>query len=271
MASELGTTIPVLRRLLAEAGISRPPQRVMTARHRRRATDQRLTVRAAQLGLQLLSATWPTGWSSGAGRSCGSPTNSALTCGRCGIGCGGWISTVGTRASCRPLAAAPCRLLALRVACTMSARRCCRAATTAVGRSRVRNLVGVGADPEFADRQCDVRGMGGRLAGHPGRARRREVVEALGCVGVVGPRAGVGIRRPFPGGPLRVRTATEPARRCLPRDQPASRARRRWFSQPVIQDSRAARTLRPSPRAAAHRLAFYDACHHLLPREGSVV
>lgn len=40
MARELGATVPVIRRLLAEAGISRPPQPVMTARHRRRATDQ---------------------------------------------------------------------------------------------------------------------------------------------------------------------------------------------------------------------------------------
>jgi hypothetical protein len=54
MAGELGTTVPVIRRLLAEAGISRPPQPVMTARHRRRATDQRLAVRAAQLGFATL-------------------------------------------------------------------------------------------------------------------------------------------------------------------------------------------------------------------------
>lgn len=54
MARELGTTVPVIRRLLAEAGISRPPQAVMTARHRRRATDERLAVRAAQLGFATL-------------------------------------------------------------------------------------------------------------------------------------------------------------------------------------------------------------------------
>jgi hypothetical protein len=54
MARELGTTVPVIRRLLAEAGISRPPQPVMTARHRRRATDQRLAVRAARLGFPIL-------------------------------------------------------------------------------------------------------------------------------------------------------------------------------------------------------------------------
>jgi hypothetical protein len=53
-ASELGTTVPVIRRLLAQAGISRPPQPVMTARHRRRATDQRLTQQAARLGFARL-------------------------------------------------------------------------------------------------------------------------------------------------------------------------------------------------------------------------
>jgi hypothetical protein len=47
MARELGTTVPVLRRLLADAGINRPPQPVLTARHRRRATDQRLAIRAS--------------------------------------------------------------------------------------------------------------------------------------------------------------------------------------------------------------------------------
>jgi hypothetical protein len=54
MATELETTVPVIRRLLAEAGISRPPQPVMTARHRRRATDQRLAGRAARRGFATL-------------------------------------------------------------------------------------------------------------------------------------------------------------------------------------------------------------------------
>lgn len=54
MARELGTTVPVIRRLLADAGINRPPQPVMTARHRRRSTDQRLAMRAAQLGFATL-------------------------------------------------------------------------------------------------------------------------------------------------------------------------------------------------------------------------
>jgi hypothetical protein len=55
MARELGTTVPVVRRLLAEAGISRPPQPVMTARHRRRVTDQCLAGRAAQFGFATLA------------------------------------------------------------------------------------------------------------------------------------------------------------------------------------------------------------------------
>src|SRR6266496_4690853 len=42
MAGELGTTTPVVRRLLTQEGIQRPPQTVMTAKHRRRLTDQRL-------------------------------------------------------------------------------------------------------------------------------------------------------------------------------------------------------------------------------------
>ncbi len=54
MASELATTTPVVRRLLTQEGIQRPPQTVMTAKHRRRLTDQRLARQAAQLGFATL-------------------------------------------------------------------------------------------------------------------------------------------------------------------------------------------------------------------------
>jgi len=56
MASELATTTRAVRRLLDQAGIRRPPQPQLTALHRRRATDQRLTLRAAQLGFPTLTA-----------------------------------------------------------------------------------------------------------------------------------------------------------------------------------------------------------------------
>jgi len=51
LASELHTTIDVIRRLLAEAGIHRSSPKIRGARQRRRATDRRLTERAARLGL----------------------------------------------------------------------------------------------------------------------------------------------------------------------------------------------------------------------------
>src|SRR6266540_714166 len=54
MASELATTTPVVRGLLTQEGIQRPPQTVMTAKHRRRLTDQRLARQAAQLGFATL-------------------------------------------------------------------------------------------------------------------------------------------------------------------------------------------------------------------------
>lgn len=50
LAGELDTTIDVLRRLIVEAGIHRSTPKVRSARQRRRATDQPLTERAAQLG-----------------------------------------------------------------------------------------------------------------------------------------------------------------------------------------------------------------------------
>jgi hypothetical protein len=56
LASELGSSVDVVRRLLAQAGIHRSPRPVRSARQRRRATDQRLTVRATQLGFPGLQA-----------------------------------------------------------------------------------------------------------------------------------------------------------------------------------------------------------------------
>jgi AraC-like DNA-binding protein len=56
LAGELGTTIDVIRRLIGEAGIHRTLPKVRSARQRRRATDQRLTERAAQLGFASLHA-----------------------------------------------------------------------------------------------------------------------------------------------------------------------------------------------------------------------
>jgi transcriptional regulator of acetoin/glycerol metabolism len=56
LAGELDTTVDVIRRLIDEAGIHRSPRKVRSARRRRRATDQRLTERAAQLGFASLQA-----------------------------------------------------------------------------------------------------------------------------------------------------------------------------------------------------------------------
>ncbi len=46
----------MVRRLVGQAGIQRSPQPIRSARQRRRATDQRLTQRAAQLGFASLRA-----------------------------------------------------------------------------------------------------------------------------------------------------------------------------------------------------------------------
>jgi hypothetical protein len=56
LARELHTTIDVVRRLIDEAGIHRSSPKVRSARQRRRATDQRLTRRAGQLGFADLGA-----------------------------------------------------------------------------------------------------------------------------------------------------------------------------------------------------------------------
>ena len=56
LAGELHTTIDVVRRLVAQAGIQRSSPKVRSARQGRRATDQRLTERAGQLGFADLGA-----------------------------------------------------------------------------------------------------------------------------------------------------------------------------------------------------------------------
>ncbi len=56
LAGELHTTIDVIRRLVDQAGIQRSSPKVRSARQRRRATDQRLTERAMQLGFASLQA-----------------------------------------------------------------------------------------------------------------------------------------------------------------------------------------------------------------------
>jgi len=69
LASELGTTTKVVRRLLDQAGIIPSPRRVTAAHTRRNSTDQQLTTRAAELGFASLRAyladravtrRWPT-------------------------------------------------------------------------------------------------------------------------------------------------------------------------------------------------------------------
>src|SRR6266702_1625013 len=69
LASELGTTTKVVRRLLDQAGIIPSPRRVTAAYTRRSSTDQQLTTRAAELGFPSLRAyladravtrRWPT-------------------------------------------------------------------------------------------------------------------------------------------------------------------------------------------------------------------
>jgi hypothetical protein len=55
LAEELGTTVAVLRRLLSEADIQRPPQHAGAVK-RRHTTDQRMTTRAAGLGFSTLKA-----------------------------------------------------------------------------------------------------------------------------------------------------------------------------------------------------------------------
>jgi hypothetical protein len=69
LASELATTITVVRRLLDTAGITPSPRQVSAAHTRRSSTDQQLTTRAAELGFASLLAyltdraitrRWPT-------------------------------------------------------------------------------------------------------------------------------------------------------------------------------------------------------------------
>ncbi len=56
LAGELDTTRSMIRRLIDEAAIHRTPPKVRSASQRRRATDQRLIERAAQLGFASLQA-----------------------------------------------------------------------------------------------------------------------------------------------------------------------------------------------------------------------
>jgi transcriptional regulator of acetoin/glycerol metabolism len=56
LAGELHTTVDVVRRLVARAGIQRSSPKVRSARQRRRTTDQRLAERAARLGFADLGA-----------------------------------------------------------------------------------------------------------------------------------------------------------------------------------------------------------------------
>jgi hypothetical protein len=69
LASELATTITVVRRLLDRAGLAPWPRRVTAAHTRRSSTDQQLTTRAAELGFASLqdyvadratARRWPT-------------------------------------------------------------------------------------------------------------------------------------------------------------------------------------------------------------------
>jgi hypothetical protein len=69
LASELGTTTMVVRRLLDTAGVTPSPRRVTAAHTRRTTTDQQLTTRAAELGFASLqdyltdravTRRWPT-------------------------------------------------------------------------------------------------------------------------------------------------------------------------------------------------------------------
>ena len=70
LAGELDTTVHVVWSLLDQAGIHRSPRPARSARHRRHATDQRLTKRGVQLGFASLQAyladrvaeqAWPIG------------------------------------------------------------------------------------------------------------------------------------------------------------------------------------------------------------------
>src|SRR6266508_5674885 len=56
LASELGITTVVARRLLDHADLTPPPRRLSSARQRRDTTDQRLAARAAELGFVSLQA-----------------------------------------------------------------------------------------------------------------------------------------------------------------------------------------------------------------------
>jgi DNA-binding NtrC family response regulator len=56
LAGELHTTIDVIRRRIAQAGIHHASPKVRSARFRRRTTDRRLTARAARLGFASLQA-----------------------------------------------------------------------------------------------------------------------------------------------------------------------------------------------------------------------
>jgi hypothetical protein len=56
LASELHTTIDVIRRLIDQAGMHRSPRTVLSACQRRLATDRHLTERAGQLGFADLEA-----------------------------------------------------------------------------------------------------------------------------------------------------------------------------------------------------------------------
>jgi len=75
LADELHTTIDVIRRLIDETGIHRSSPKVRSARQRRRAIDQHLTIRAEQLGFASFRLIWPTAWPGRHGRSSRSPAS----------------------------------------------------------------------------------------------------------------------------------------------------------------------------------------------------
>jgi hypothetical protein len=68
LASELDTTVDIVRGLITQHGVHRSPRPVRSARQRRHTTDQQLAARAAQLGFPTLRAyladrtrrRWPT-------------------------------------------------------------------------------------------------------------------------------------------------------------------------------------------------------------------
>jgi hypothetical protein len=95
--------VPVLRRLLAWAGTSRPPQPVLMARHRRCCSDQQLAVRVVELGFTALRGYLADRVVVGAAAaSCWGVLG--LMRARCGIGCSSSASIVTNAAAEMPRA-----------------------------------------------------------------------------------------------------------------------------------------------------------------------